>query len=81
MSCGLPVITTDVGGNAEVVSNKDIGTIVKFNDPEALKNAIDQALEKKWPVRKIIQYAHDNSWDNRVNILLNEFNDLLIKKQ
>ncbi|MFA5242698.1 MAG: glycosyltransferase [Sulfuricella sp.] len=31
MACGLPVITTNVGGNAEVVCKPELGTIVPFN--------------------------------------------------
>ena len=77
MACGLPVIATDVGGNLEVVSNSDVGIIVPFDKKQQLKESIDISLKKDWNKDKIIQYAKDNSWDNRVDILLSEFNQLV----
>jgi len=35
MACGLPVITTEVGGNKEVVNDPRLGTVVPFGDSEA----------------------------------------------
>src|SRR5512139_2495053 len=37
MACGLPVVSTDVGGNAEVVCNSSLGRIVPFGDSVALQ--------------------------------------------
>ena len=78
MACGIPVITTDVGGNSEVVANDDIGTIVPFGQPDNLERAIDKALGKKWSKNTIIQFANDNSWDNRISLLLKEFRQILL---
>ena len=77
MACGLPVIATDVGGNSEVISNQDIGKVIPFDEPIALKNAINEALEKKWNRQIIIQYAKDNSWTKRVKLLIAEFEKLI----
>lgn len=73
MACGLPVVTTDVGGNAEVVCNIELGKLVPFNDQQALDAAIDNALKSNWNQEKIIDYAHKNSWDQRVAVLVEEF--------
>ncbi|NOT13568.1 MAG: glycosyltransferase [Methylococcaceae bacterium] len=73
MACGLPVITTDVGGNQEVVNSSILGTIVPFGDPTALLSALDQALNTVWDNNAIIQYAKENSWNHRVKILVDEF--------
>ena len=40
MACGLPVITTDVGGNKEVVNAPELGTIVPFGDSIAFITGI-----------------------------------------
>ena len=73
MACGLPVITTDVGGNKEVVNSLELGIVVPFADPEALLSALILALEKDWQASEIIRYAQQNSWDSRVSVLTEEF--------
>ena len=73
MACGLPVITTDVGGNKEVVNSLELGIVVPFADPEALFSALILALEKDWQASEIIRYAQQNSWDSRVSVLTEEF--------
>ncbi|HEX6735224.1 MAG TPA: TIGR03088 family PEP-CTERM/XrtA system glycosyltransferase [Azonexus sp.] len=40
MACGLPVIATDVGGNADLVAAGETGEIVPSADPEAMARAI-----------------------------------------
>lgn len=77
MACGLPVISTDVGGNREVVSARTLGTIVPFGQSDALARAIDDALTHDWDRQAIIRYAADNAWDKRVFVLLAAFNRLL----
>ena len=84
MACGLPIVTTDVGGNAEVVSRSELGAIIPFGDSEKLLNAVDQALTQTWDRQYIMEYARANSWDSRVDILVDEFekivnNDTLVK--
>ena len=44
MACGLPVVTTDVGGNAQVVNDRSLGRIVPFGDSQRLQEAIHEAL-------------------------------------
>jgi glycosyltransferase involved in cell wall biosynthesis len=77
MACGLPVVTTDVGGNAEVVCRDELGTIVPFGDNAALQQALDDALNKAWDRSAILDYARANQWDKRVAQLLQAFDPLL----
>ena len=77
MACGLPVITTEVGGNKEVVHSPELGTVVPFGDPAALLAALLQALETAWDRPTIIHYARENAWDTRVKILVDEFQRLV----
>jgi len=73
MACGLPVVTTRVGGNAEVVSDDALGIVVPFGDTEALRTAIAKALCRSWDAKRIRRYAEDNTWDRRVEQLVEEF--------
>jgi teichuronic acid biosynthesis glycosyltransferase TuaC len=77
MACGLPVVTTDVGGNAEVVCRPELGTIVPFGDSLALQQALDSALNKNWDRNAILDYARDNQWDKRVAHLLRAFDGIM----
>jgi teichuronic acid biosynthesis glycosyltransferase TuaC len=79
MSCGLPVVTTAVGGNAEVVCTPEVGTIVPFGSAAALRDATAAALERNWDREQIINYAHDNSWDARMPLLVERFRGLCKK--
>lgn len=76
MACGLPVVATDVGGNAEVVSSPDLGRIVPFGDRAALKAALRDALTQPWDRTLIRRHAEANTWDQRVDVLEAEFRAL-----
>ena len=81
MACGLPVITTDVGGNREVVCRDEIGTIIPFGDAQKLESAIASALSRKWDREEIVSYATKNSWDSRVDVLIDSFESVLEEKK
>ena len=81
MACGLPVIATDVGGNAEVVCKPELGAIVPFGNAAALKQAIAAALRQSWDRDAIMAYARANSWDSRVAVLAEEFTALVAGPQ
>ncbi len=76
MACGLPVVATDVGGNAEVVSKETLGSIVSFDDDDALQQAISKWLESPVNREVVSLYVSENSWDTRVASLLASFHSL-----
>lgn len=76
MACGLPVVATDVGGNAEVVNSPALGTIVPFGDGVELERAMGNALTRAWDRLAIRNYAASNTWDSRVAVLVDEFRRL-----
>jgi glycosyltransferase involved in cell wall biosynthesis len=80
MACGVPVVASDVGGNAEVVSSSELGAIVPFDDQAALTAALDQALLLGWHAHTIRAYAEENSWDNRVETLVSLFKRMIGKR-
>lgn len=76
MACGLPVVTTDVGGNPEVVCDASLGLITPFGDETALRDAMAAALRRNWDRAAIRAYAADNTWHQRVEVLVAEFRQL-----
>ena len=81
MACGLPVVTTDVGGNAEVVCRSDLGTVVPFDDEAQLTQAMRQALLRDWDRGDIRRHAEANTWDRRIDDLEQEFRALAAPAQ
>lgn len=80
MACGLPVVTTDVGGNREVVESKALGSIVTFGDQAALQLAIKHALGLDWNRRAIIEFAQSNAWETRVKRLVDVFKAIIAEQ-
>jgi len=76
MACGLPVVTTDVGGNAEVLCRPELGIVVPFGDRAVLCSALESALVRTWDREAIVAHARANSWDSRVEALTEEFERL-----
>jgi teichuronic acid biosynthesis glycosyltransferase TuaC len=76
MACGLPVVSTQVGGNAEVVCREDVGSLVPFDDSAALTGAIHSALNRNWDREVIKAYAADNTWDRRIDTLVGVFQSI-----
>ena len=76
MACGLPVVATDVGGNAEVICNTSLGCLVPFGDANALSDAIAEALQRDWDRAAIHAYAAEHDWQRQVDILIAEFRAL-----
>lgn len=73
MACGLPVIATDVGGNAEVVCHERLGTIIPFGDAVQLEEAIRQGLTREWDRAEVRRFAASNGWQSRIDALVSAF--------
>jgi glycosyltransferase involved in cell wall biosynthesis len=81
MACGLPVVSTRVGGNEQVVSAPQLGELVPFWDASAFAGAIERALRHEWDRGAIIGYARSNTWDRRIDMLEREFRALVNEGQ
>ena len=77
MACGLPVVTTDVGGNPQVVCKSELGRIVPYWNEAAFEAAVANALSHEWDREAIMAYARANSWDARVVKQISEYRDVL----
>lgn len=78
MACGLPVVTTDVCGNSEVIKNGETGLLVPFGNNKALEGALSDALEKRWNSENIISYARSRSWEDVAERIYKEFWQILV---
>lgn len=70
MACGLPVLTTRVGGNPEVVESPELGRLVPFGDGEALLREARVLLSDPLDAAPIRAHAEKNDWSTRVASLL-----------
>jgi teichuronic acid biosynthesis glycosyltransferase TuaC len=81
MACGLPVVTTDVGGNREVINDDSLGFITPLGDPEALADAIRRALAAPWDRQHIRSHAENNAWDERIERLCARFASIAVARE
>jgi len=77
MACGTLVVTTNVGGNSEVVTGKELGTIVPFGDSEALLKAISGALSRNWDREALIEYASGQGWEKVAGEVISVFEEVM----
>lgn len=61
MACGIPCITTAVGGNPDVVNSEEVGMLVP-PDPESVSRALGLALSRHWDAAKISRHGSHRTW-------------------
>lgn len=76
MACGLPVVTTRVGGNPEVVENETLGRIVPPDDGPALQAAIEAMLANPPDRAALRRHAQENAWGVRAERLVAIYSEL-----
>lgn len=74
-ACGLPVVTTNVGGNAEVVGSSEVGMVLPFGDARALAEALRDSLNRDWNRSLIRQHAVNNAWETRIPVLVRSLHE------
>ena len=77
LACGTPVVSTRVGGNAEIVSHEGLGILVPPQDDGALAAAMREGLERRWDPQLLVNHAQAHSWDSAVRGVLDEFERVL----
>lgn len=63
MACGVPVITTNVGGNPEVITNGKDGVLVSYNNKDELLSHIVRLLTHSSNREKLIKAGFDRVLD------------------
>jgi glycosyltransferase involved in cell wall biosynthesis len=72
LGCGTPVVSTRVGGAAEVIGSDELGVLVE-PDLDSIIAGLSRALETRWDRRRLAQYARQRTWD----VVARELEDFL----
>ena len=80
MATGVPVVTTNVGGNPELIKDGENGLLVEYNNKEQLKEAILKLYQNEDLRKKFIENSkkvlEKFSFANMINQTINLFNQL-----
>jgi glycosyltransferase involved in cell wall biosynthesis len=68
LSCGRPVIATNVGGILELI-NEDSGILIAPRDSRALAGAIEKSMDRRWNEHTISEQFR-RGWDEAADELL-----------
>jgi len=77
LACGLPVVTTRVGGNAELITDGENGLLVPPADPEALLKALMRALETAWDRERIAAAMVGRTWEAAAAQVVRQWTEVL----
>ncbi|MCK5215603.1 MAG: glycosyltransferase [Candidatus Omnitrophica bacterium] len=64
LTCGTPVVATNVGGIPELITCDDLGIMVPEKDAEELAKALRASLEKDWDKKAIAGSMKTETWEN-----------------
>jgi len=70
LACGIPFVSTNVGGVSEIITSKEYGLICESNDCMDLCNKMLEALNIKWNRDAIQSHALQYEWDSQRQNLL-----------
>ena len=68
LASGRPVVSTRVGGVAEVLSER-AGKLVEPGEPQALASAIRQVLSAEWPAEELSRTLVASDWPENARLL------------
>ncbi len=82
MTCGLPIIASNVGGVSEIVQDGYNGKLLAFNSSIAIGNSIKEMLEDESLQRNMSKHAIETmqakfSWDVNLKKYLNVYQNAL----
>ena len=61
MACGVPCVTTAVGGNPDVVNSEEVGLLVP-QDVQSVSRALEVALSREWDTAGISRHGSRRTW-------------------
>ncbi len=63
LSCGTPVVSTNVGGAPDLLPTEEYGYLVPSGDQEALERALAKALGRHWNRPAIAAWGQSRTWE------------------
>ncbi|MDP6388059.1 MAG: glycosyltransferase family 4 protein [Candidatus Pacebacteria bacterium] len=57
MDVGVPIVTTDVGGNPEIIENEKNGLLIDYNDKKGIEKAVNKLLKDRKYADKLVKEA------------------------
>jgi glycosyltransferase involved in cell wall biosynthesis len=75
MSCGIPVVATNVGGIPEVVIEGLTGCLSNPKSSERFAIALEKALKTNWDKDKIVNHSKHFDWENNKEKLIKMLSD------
>ncbi len=80
-ACGKAVVGTDIPGLRDAIKNNETGILVKPEDPESLKHAIEELIQNKEKRTSFGDngklWANNFKWDNIANDQINYYISIL----
>ncbi len=81
LACGTPVIATNVGGNREVVQDREVGLILKTRSVEDIVSGI-RSLKSSYPSRDSVRkYAETLSWSEISSSIKKSFSEICMSNE
>ena len=77
LACGIPIVTTNVGGNSEIVSNKLFGEVVEYWEPIKFTNAIIERLNSDTGSYERTRFGENSSWEETGKKVVEVWDDVL----
>ncbi len=62
LSCGTPVVATNVGGVPDLIPSDRYGFVIPVSDQASLNESLRRALAKRWDRAAISTWAHSRPW-------------------
>ena len=81
LACGVPVVTTDVGGNGEFVRDGIDGFLVPFWQPARFADAIVRALDTAWDRPAIAARMRAHGWQRTAEQVIAEFGAVVSERE
>ena len=77
LACGVPVVSTEVGGVPEIVRSGVDGILAPYGDLDALRAALQTALKRHWDRDALVRRAREFDWADAVEQALEELHHAL----